>query len=999
MRVQSIVIVVIIILGAVSPLASGYLGARDGFAIYITYPQDAYHVGSQVNVTVHVFYRGEYYDADNVSLLIDYPGNREIPLHNGSIGKYNATFIIETDDVSDYNGEVTLEAHADMTDAIGHLEASDYVDLYLDGSQIDIYLYNVGARDYVPRPGEKLDFMIMIRNEYGPTDLDEGFPEVTVREDGTYERETLNSTRLDVGTYTFSFIADENITHSLTYRVEIQYEKTIGTITYEKGVYFTVDLDVIDVWVGIVSSTAESTELEFIAVDDGGRAVPDAVFDLEWDYYNSSDGWVNFEGTWTADHQGRARVIMDTPELDDYRVDVDGVVTCAGLEQEIDRSFPGHWNYTYQPDPFDVDGNVEGLISPGEQHTITHNVTSYGEPVANEELFVYYIDEHNIYHHGIETTDSQGQFDVTIDVPADLGPTRPGWSDWIGANFQWGENRTSMGVPYYYPPSWNDGNLEDNLDENLTLESSDLHPGRTVTIKMDHPEADGENEDCVILWRIDPAENWTRWVRTIQGYANDGCEWTGDGFVGSFRLPSFVTEDMEIEVLGAIVFIEGTHNVIVRNSLTGLFPTVIPPEPPGAPKLLTAVQDIDIVSLDWQTPTDDGGSFITSYVVYRGTSRDSLEVLSTIDPTRSYVDSTIEMGSTYYYAVAAVTAGGEGVTCDPMKLETIEYRPPSAPLNLTDSFDRIQVNLEWDAPEDDGGQPVTLYTVLRGDGPDDMEEIANTGMLMYFDTSVEVGKYYYYAIQAVNVIGVGEPCEARRVRADYITKPRPPEEVSANYVDGIVIINWSVPGDDGGAPITGYVLMRGSSPLELEHLADVGLETTFNDTELMPGVTYHYTVSAVNTIGRSQPSERFTVLVPAIDPPSTPTGLTLEFIHDRIKVTWLPSEDDGGSPVTGYRILRGVGEGVLEELTVVAIGTTYFDLLVERGRTYRYSVVAINVEKESEPSGETTLKVPEADSGDESTLDWYVWAILVGAAVGVLAVAFISLRRKYQGPA
>ena len=164
-------------------------------------------------------------------------------------------------------------------------------------------------------------------------------------------------------------------------------------------------------------------------------------------------------------------------------------------------------------------------------------------------------------------------------------------------------------------------------------------------------------------------------------------------------------------------------------------------------------------------------------------------------------------------------------------------------------------------------------------------------------------------------------------------------------------------------------------------------------------MTYHYTVSAMNTMGRSQPSERFTVLVPAIDPPSTPTGLTLEFIHDRIKVTWLPSEDDGGSPGTGYRILRGVGEGELEELTLVTIGTTYYDLQVERGRTYRYSVVAINVEKESEPSEETTLKIPEVDSGDEWTLDWYVWAALVGATVAILAVAFILLRRKYQGPA
>ncbi|MCK4969204.1 MAG: hypothetical protein KAS77_01705, partial [Thermoplasmata archaeon] len=746
-------------------------------------------------VTVHVFYRGEYHDADNVSLLIEWPGDREVPLHNVSTGKYNATFIIEADDVWDYNGEVTLDAHAEMTDELGLMEANDYVDLYMDGTQLFIRLYNAGARDGIPRPGEELDFMIIIRNEYGPIDLDEGFPNVTVRGEDYYEREYLEPTRLDVGTYTFSFIAADNITHSMTYRVEIRIEKTIGPITLEEGGYISVDLDVLDVWARVVNTTVDSTELEFIAVDDRGRAIPEAVFDLEWDYYNSSDGWVVFDDIWTADHLGRARVIMDTPGLDDYYVDVEGMVIDAGLEQEIDRSFLGHWNSTWQPDPFDVNTDVEGLVALGEQHTIIHNVTYDGEPVTNEELFIYYTDEHNIYHHGMETTDSQGQFDITMDLPADLRPDRPRWSDRIEGDIQWGENRTSTGVPFYYPPDYSDGDPEDNLDENLTLELSDLHPGRSVTVKMDHPEADGDDEDCLIGWRIISDENWTSWVRTSVGYSTAECEWTGSGYEGSFRLPSFVTEEMEIEVRGAILFIDPTYDIIVLNTLNGQFPTVIPPEPPGAPKLLTAVQDIDIVSLDWQTPTDDGGSFITSYVVYRGTSRDSLEVLSTIDPTRSYVDSTIEMGSTYYYAVAAVTAGGEGVTCDPMKLETIEYRPPSAPPNLTDSFDRIRVNLEWDAPEDDGGQPVTLYTVLRGDGPDDLEEIGTTRMLMYFDNSVEVGKYYYYAIQAVNVIGTGDPCEPRRVRADYITKPKSPEEVSATYVDGIVVINWSFPSD------------------------------------------------------------------------------------------------------------------------------------------------------------------------------------------------------------
>ncbi len=998
MRVHSLAATFVVVLVALAPLASADLGERDGFAVYITYPQERYDVGSQVNVTVHVFYRGEYHDADSVSLMIDWPGDRTIPLLNWSTGRYNGTFIIEVDDVRDYNGEVTLEAEAEMTDARGLLSARDYVDLFIDGAQLYPALYYVDPDDYHPSPGDELEYVIVLNNEYGPVDADTGFPEVDLREEDTYERTRLETTRLAVGTYAFSFTVKDNITESMVYRVEVLLERTIGSITQDAGGYFKVEVDLLDVWARIVNTTYESTELELIAVDGRGRVIPEAVFDLEWDYRNKTGSWVYEEGTWTADLSGRMRATLDTPELNYTYVDVDGVVTGAGYVQEFGRGFPGTPS-TYAPDPFRVTNDVEGPIAPGQQHTITHNVTYAGEPVTGEEVFVYYTDEHNIYYHGNQTTDSNGQFEVTIDVPADLRPDEPRWPDWIGAHVQWGENGTGTGFPFYEPPNrWLDIE-EEWSDEDLTVEVSELHPGHVVTVSLDHHDADGEFEDGCVLWKIVTDENWSNWVRSLSGHSGAGYEWNGEGYEATFMLPSFITEDMEIEVVGLIRFFDRTEDIVVANTVSGLFPTVIPPEPPGAPTDLSAEQDIDTVHLSWKAPVDDGGSTISSYVVYRGTSSETMEELNTTGHSRTYRDSTIVMGQGYYYAVAAVNKAGEGAMSEPLMIETIEYRPPSAPSNLSDSFDRRRVYLEWDPPEDDGGQPVARYIVLRGDGPDDLEEIANTTHLQYIDTSVDVGSYYYYAVKATNPIGTGEPCEARRVRADHIVPPPPPEEVSATYIDQTVVINWSVPSDDGGDPITGYIVMRGSGPLDLEPLAEVGLETTYNDTDIEPDVMYYYTVSAVNGMGTGDPSSKFTVHVPAIDPPSTPTGVTLEFIEDRIKVSWLPSEDDGGSPVTGYRVLRGFADGGLEELAVVTIGTTYFDLQVERGQTYRYRIVAINVEKESEPSPEVTLKVPEVASEEEWTLGWYMWAAMVAAAVTVLAVVFIVLRRQDPGQA
>ena len=81
---------------------------------------------------------------------------------------------------------------------------------------------------------------------------------------------------------------------------------------------------------------------------------------------------------------------------------------------------------------------------------------------------------------------------------------------------------------------------------------------------------------------------------------------------------------------------------------------------PGAPFNLQAqAGDADVV-LRWHLPLTDGGSAITGYRVYRGTSAGSLSALGDAPVEAIYNDSSVTNGITYYYAVSAVTAAGEG---------------------------------------------------------------------------------------------------------------------------------------------------------------------------------------------------------------------------------------------------------------------------------------------------------------------------------------------------
>src|SRR5467141_363543 len=85
-----------------------------------------------------------------------------------------------------------------------------------------------------------------------------------------------------------------------------------------------------------------------------------------------------------------------------------------------------------------------------------------------------------------------------------------------------------------------------------------------------------------------------------------------------------------------------------------------PPSPPSAPTNLVATAGNAQVGLTWQAPASNGGSPISNYRIYRGTSSNGETLLATIGNVLTYTDTTVTNGVTYYYQVSAVNAAGEG---------------------------------------------------------------------------------------------------------------------------------------------------------------------------------------------------------------------------------------------------------------------------------------------------------------------------------------------------
>src|SRR5439155_11098992 len=84
------------------------------------------------------------------------------------------------------------------------------------------------------------------------------------------------------------------------------------------------------------------------------------------------------------------------------------------------------------------------------------------------------------------------------------------------------------------------------------------------------------------------------------------------------------------------------------------------------------------VTLTWSAPNSNGGSPITNYRIYRGTSSNGETLKATIGNVLTYTDTTVTNGVTYYYQVCALNNVGEGPRSNEASATPTAPPPPSA---------------------------------------------------------------------------------------------------------------------------------------------------------------------------------------------------------------------------------------------------------------------------------------------------------------------------------
>ncbi len=178
---------------------------------------------------------------------------------------------------------------------------------------------------------------------------------------------------------------------------------------------------------------------------------------------------------------------------------------------------------------------------------------------------------------------------------------------------------------------------------------------------------------------------------------------------------------------------------------------------PGAPNLTSASAGNASVSLQWSAPASDGGSAITNYKVYRGTSSGTETLVATLGNVTSYSDTGLTNGTTYFYKVAAVNSVGTGPQSNEQSATPqATATAPGAPNLTSASAGNASVSLQWSAPASDGGSAITNYKVYRGTSSGTETLVATLGnVTSYSDTGLTNGTTYFYKVAAVNSVGTG----------------------------------------------------------------------------------------------------------------------------------------------------------------------------------------------------------------------------------------------------
>ena len=228
-----------------------------------------------------------------------------------------------------------------------------------------------------------------------------------------------------------------------------------------------------------------------------------------------------------------------------------------------------------------------------------------------------------------------------------------------------------------------------------------------------------------------------------------------------------------------------------------------------------------------------------------------------------------------------------------------------------DAGDALDVS--WTASED---SDVTGYVVQWKSGGDDYSaanQSSTDGTSASFDGLTQ-GDTYTFRVAAVSDAGQGDWSD--EASGNPAVAPGLVGDLASTPGNGTLALSWTVPADDGGSEITGYVVSWRTGRQAMADTADVaGDATGYTITGLDNTKNYSVTVAASNAAGTGDPAavpggDGGAAVTPVPTKSTAPQNLTVTPVGagEALNVSWTAPADDGGTVLIDYSIQSRCGD-------------------------------------------------------------------------------------------
>jgi len=309
----------------------------------------------------------------------------------------------------------------------------------------------------------------------------------------------------------------------------------------------------------------------------------------------------------------------------------------------------------------------------------------------------------------------------------------------------------------------------------------------------------------------------------------------------------------------------------------------------------------------------------------------------------SVTDSSLAVGTTYYYKVKAFNTYGFSDASDSKSGTTLSGAPPAVPTELSvGNATATSLAVSWNA-----SAQATGYQLLRSaSAAGTYSEVYKGTSTSVTDPGLAVGTTYYYRVKAFNAYGYSDASDYKS-GTTLSSSPAAPAVPTGLTVGNPTVtslaVSWTA-----SPQATGYQLLRSPSAAGTYNEVYKGTGTSITDPGLAGGTTYYYRVKAFNAYGSSDASDAKsgTTLSSAPPAPAVPTGLTVgNPTATSLTVSW-----NGSARATGYQLKRASSAvGTYSEVYRGAV-TSVTDSGLAAGTTYYYAVRAYNANGSSDLS-------------------------------------------------